>query len=266
MVHSSRGDPRTVVDYRYPNSYMARRTCRYETLADLAQVQRPADALQVWNVADAYHHLLILPSNYTYLAFSVGNRIIVPFTMPFGLRATSHTWTKVCRPVLQRLRQIGFRTIAYVDEFGGATPEIRGRPASTTQVVDAFARVRHLFQRLRLRVRPNKGVRHGPTSVRLLGHMGDTERRLFLLPPDRALALQRTALAFGRWAAIHRRHVEVSALRSFLGSAVSTTLIVPKARYHLFALYAAINARRPGTDAELTHQAFRKLSWWTRLN
>eukprot|EP00170_Pyropia_yezoensis_P009770 contig_43816_g9808 len=40
--------------------------------------------------------------------------------MPFGLAPAPMTWTKVMRPVVEHLREMGFRIIPYVDDFGGA--------------------------------------------------------------------------------------------------------------------------------------------------
>jgi len=73
VVRSSSGAARTVIDYRYPNSYMAQRACLYETLADLAQVLRPEDAMLVWDITDAYHHLLLRPEDALYLAFEAAS-------------------------------------------------------------------------------------------------------------------------------------------------------------------------------------------------
>jgi len=264
VVRSSSGAARTVIDYRYPNSYMAQRACLYETLADLAQVLRPEDAILVWDVTDAYHHLLLRPEDALYLAFELEGRVFIPLTMPFGLRVAPYTWTKVCRPVVQALRGKGFRIIAYVDAFGGAPPAGRGQPATQSEAIAAFDTVQRLFTRLGLRVHPNKGVRTRPTAVRLLGHPVDTERRLFLQPPDRALSTKQTAAALYRWATAHRRYVKFSPLRSFLGKAVSTHLSVLTAHFHLAALYVALSARRTG-DALLTHQGLRDLTGWSEL-
>ena len=126
--------------------------------------------------------------------------------MPFGLRVAPYTWTKVCRPVVQALRGKGVGIIADVDDFGGAPPAGRGQPVTQTEVIAAFDTVHRLFTRIGLRVPPNKGVRTRPTAVRLLGHTVDKERRLFLLPPDRALPSEQMAAALYRLATAHRRY------------------------------------------------------------
>jgi len=241
VVRSSSGAERTVIDLRYPNSFMVQRTCRYETLADVAQVLRPADAMLVWDVADAYHHFLLRPEDALFLAFELDGRIFISLTMPFGLWVAPYTWTKVCGPVVQCLRGKGVRMIAYVDDFGGAPPAKRGQPASKTEAIDAFRTVERLVRRLGLRVHLIKGVRTGPTAIRLLGFAVDSKRRLFLLPPDRSIAFEQTASAILRWATSHRRHVKFSPLRSFLSKAVRTHLSVPTARFYLAALHAVLN-------------------------
>lgn len=96
--------------------------CKYETLNGLSQALRPNDALLSWDIKDAYHDLLIRAEDRKYLAFRAKCRIYVPVTMPFGLRSAPRIRTKVCRPVVSSLRALGFRIMAYADDFGGAPP------------------------------------------------------------------------------------------------------------------------------------------------
>ena len=265
VVHSGH-KPRVVFDFKHPNAFQAVSSCKYETLPDLAQVLRPGDALLQWDVKDAYHHLTLRPSDRKYLAFRTLGRVFVPITMPFGLRVAPLTWTKVIRPVVQHLRAQGYRMIAYVDDFGGAPPADPGVPATAPQAAAAYSAVEALFLRLGLRLHPTKGVRHGPTAIRLLGHVVDTVQAEFRLPDDRVDKLVGMAVALSRAAASHRRWVNFPALRRFCGTAVSTTLSVPAARYHLRSLFSALQCRHPRSgDARLGHQALRDLQWWVEL-
>lgn len=105
--------------------------------------------------------------------------------MPFELRIAPFTWTKVMRPVVQRLRELGFRVLAYVDDFGGAPPAPPGQPATAAQAGAAYRLIERLFGALGLKLDPTKGVKHGPTRLRILGHEVDTRLARFLLPEDR---------------------------------------------------------------------------------
>lgn len=258
--------PRAVFDFSHPNDYQDNASCKYETLQELAQVLRPGDALLSWDIRDAYHHLTIRPADRTYLAFRTLGRVFVPVTMPFGLRVAPRTWTKVCRPVVGALRTLGFRIIAYVDDFGGAPPAPPGVAATPEQAAAAFLLVAALLARLGLLLHPVKGTRDGPTSMQLLGHTVDTAAGLFLLPKERVDKVVALARALSRHAAAHERWVNFKALRRFCGTAVSTTLSVPPARFHLRSLFTALNFRHPRSgDTRLGAQAVRDLLWWVDL-
>lgn len=258
--------PRAVFDLSHPNDYQDNASCKYETLQELAQVLRPGDALLSWDIRDAYHHLTIRPADRTYLAFRTLGRVFVPVTMPFGLRVAPRTWTKVCRPVVGALRELGFRIIAYVDDFGGAPPAPPGVAATPEQAAAAFLLVAALLARLGLLLHPVKGTRDGPTSMQLLGHTVDTAAGLFLLPADRVANVVKQARALTRHAIAHERWVNFRALRRFCGTAVSTTLSVPTARFHLRSLFTALRFRHPRSgDTRLGAQAVRDLLWWVDL-
>lgn len=257
---------RAVYDYKHINSFTETASCKYETLPELAQSLRPNDALLTWDVKDAYHHLTLREEDRTYLAFRCLGRFFQPITMPFGLAPAPLTWTKVMRPIVQVLREKGFRMKAYVEDFGGAPPSPPGQPATKAQAVAAYKMVERLFGELGLKMHPVKGTRDGPTQVRLLGHLVDTRLARFLLPDDRVDKIAAMAVGVSRRATAHRRWVSFRALRQFCGTAVSTTLSVPSARYHLRSLFTAMMFRT-GTsgDVRLGHQTLLDLRWWTEL-
>ena len=266
FVTHSANKPRAVLDYKPQNTFIDVASCKYETLPELAQTLRPGDALLTCDVKDAYHHLVLRPEDRPFLAFRCLGRWFMPVTMPFGLAPACLIWTKVMRPVGAHLRAKGFRMLAYVDDFGGAPPSPVGVPATRAQAVAAYQMIERLFGQLSLRIHPTKGVRDGPTQVRLLGHLVDTRLARFLLPPDRVDKLVAAAEALSRHASNNQRWISFTALRRFCGAAVSTSLSVPSARYHLRSLYTALHHRHPRSGhCRLGHLALRDLRWWTRL-
>lgn len=266
FVAHTANKPRAVYDYKHVNGFTATDSCKYETLPELAQSLRPGDALLSWDVKDAYHHLTIREADRTYLAFRCLGRFFKPITMPFGLAPACLTWTKVMRPVVQYLREEGFRIMAYVDDFGGAPPAAPGQPATQAQAVAAYEMVERLFGELGLKLHPDKGVKDGPTRLRLLGHMVDTRLARFVLPDDRVDKIVAQAASLSRYATEHRRWVSFRTLRRFCGTAVSTTLSVPSARYHLRSLFTAMQWRHGNSgDVRLGRQSWKDLMWWTDL-
>jgi len=170
------------------------------------------------------------------------------------------------RPVVQHLREVGFRILPYVDDFGGAPPAEPGVAATKEPAVAAYQFVERLFGELGLRMHPTKGTKDGPTYVRLLGHLVDTKMDRFLPPPDHIDKIVALAVGLSRRASEHRRSVNFAALRRFCGTAVSTKLSVPSARYHLRSLFTAMQHRRLRRgDVQLGRHALKDLRWWTDL-
>lgn len=266
FVTHTANKPRAMLDFTHQNVFIDVASCKYETLPELAQTLRPNDALLTWDVKDAYHHLVLRPEDREFLAFRCLGRWFVPVTVPFGLAPACLIWTKVMRPVAAHIRAEGFRMLAYVDDFGGAPPSPAGLPATREQAVAAYKMVERLFGELGLRIHPTKGVCDGPTQARLLGHLVDTRLARFLLPPDRVDKLVAASESLSRHASANQRWVSFVALRRFCGAAVSTSLSVSTARYHLRSLYTSLQHRHPRSGhARLGHQALRDLRWWTEL-
>jgi len=253
-----------VIDYRLPNEYLEQRKFNYESLLDLAPQLRPGDAMLSWDIKDAFFHLEVRPRDRQYLCFTVLGRVLQPVVMPFGLRLAPFFWTTVCRPLVAELRRLGFRVVVYVDDFGGAPPSLPGMAATAADVVAGVQAVRQLLDRLGLQLHPRKGVRHGPTSLPLLGHVIDTERGLLILQPGRAGKVMNAARSLLARAVAHKRWVPAKTLRKFCGLGVSTTLSVTTARYHLRSLYSTLGGTQTG-HVRQHHQDLRDLGWWANL-
>lgn len=264
FVVTSAGKQRMVIDYRLPNAYLADRRFKYESLFDLAPQLRPGDALLSWDISDAFFHLEIRPADRKFLFFTALGRVFEPVVMPFGLRLAPYYWTKVCRPVVAELRRLGFRIVAYVDDFGGAPPSAPGQPATREDAIAGGDMVRTLLADLGLSLNPRKVVWHGPVTLPLLGHVVDTARGLFVLKPNRAEKIMRAAGQLLGRASHLRRWIKARALRSFCGLAVSSSLSVLSARYHLRALYSSLGNGRSG-NVRLDHRGMRDLHWWAAL-
>lgn len=268
FVVTSAGRQRLVLDCRYPSSFIDSRRFKYESLPELAAQLRPRDELIKWDVKDAYHHLLLRQQDRRYFAFQLMGRTFQSLTMPFGMQAAPFLWTKVVKPVARRLRELGFRVIAYVDDFGGAPPSRPGHQATKRDAAAGSQQVRDLFTRLGLQLHPTKCLWEGTLALPLLGHVVDTERQPFLLTPERTIKVMAMAKRVLSEAKRCRRWTRHTLLRSFCGAAVSTLLSVPNARFHLRSHYDALKGYTDATTrrTRLGRQAFTDLQWWSRLN
>lgn len=266
FVTRSAGSKRIVIDARYQNGYIDDRRFKYESLMDLAPQLCPNDNLIGWDVRGAYHHVALRQGDQRHFCFLCLGRTFRCTTMPFGLKVAPFIWTKVCRPVVGKLREMGVRVIVYVDDFGGAPPtQSKHGPASEGEAVRGSQAARKLFYELGLHVHPDKGCYAGTRRLPLLGFVIDTERRLFLVKPKRAKQVMGMAARLVRHAARHRRWVPHGLLRSFAGTAVSTSLAVPAARFRLRSVYTAMAEHTKAKRTELGKQAISDIKWWAAL-
>lgn len=111
-----------------------------------------------WDISDAFFHLEIRPADRKYLCFTVLGRVFEPAVMPFGLRLAPYYWTKVRRPVVAELRRLGFRIVAYVDDFGRGPPSAPDHAATKEDTLAGGDVVRNLLASLGLSLHPRKGV------------------------------------------------------------------------------------------------------------
>ena len=83
---------------------------------------------------------------------------------------------------------------------------------------------------------------------------------------DRAARIESLAKGLLRFSASHQRWVRFSTLRVFCGTAVSTTLSVVPARFHLRSLCNAMGYRHARSgDCRLGNQVVADLRWWSSL-
>lgn len=149
------------------------------------------------------------------LAFRCLGHCFIKVTIPFCLASAPLTCTKVMRTVVGYLRERNFCIIAFVDYVGCAPAAPYGTPATAEMAQSAYRFVARLFGELGLRLHPIKGMSHGPTRVRPLGHLFDTRLPRFLLPDDRVDTIVRLATVLARGASHHHRWVNFVALRRF---------------------------------------------------
>lgn len=265
FVADKKRKPRLVIDLSYVNGFLHDRPFKYESLAALLSQLEPQDYLVSWDVKDAFHHLMLQRQDSTRMNFRVGERYYEPLTMPFGLKLAPWAWTKLCRPILERLRAEGFTLIGYMDDFLCRPPGVG--PVSASDATDGRRRALDLFRQLGLSVHPTKGATTGTQRLEALGYLVDTADRQLLLPDKRLLKVQAAAKVLLAESAAHRRWVGARRLRRFCGLAMSTSMAVPMARFRLRRLYDAVGslvaAHRP---ARLAEGARTDLSWWATLD
>lgn len=260
FVSHVRSKPRLVLDLRQVNEHFQEIKFKYEALVEFMSALHPLDHLISWDIKDAYHHVLMNPSDRPYLSFVVGSDVYEPITMPFGLSIAPWAWTKVMRPVLAHLRRKGLTLLGYVDDHGAVAAG--PRPCSKADAQKGFREVVRLYDRRGLILHTDKGDREGTRQLTLLGYTLDTEHNQVRLPDDRLAKLRGTAAAVLAAASKNRRWVRPWLLQSVAGIIVSGSLAIPEARLFARAIYDDVAGGDGRSDCRLSHHSIRDLRFW----
>ena len=291
-----KGKPRLVIDLRWVNEHVEKRSCRFESLATLRRLARRHDFMFSLDLTDAYHHIGVHESDVDYFTFAVETEAGVEYfstpALNFGWTLSPWVFTQVLRDVVRYLRNPdaaarprygqrrrhsgvhrGVRTLPWLDDFAFFVRGVRADHPEYGAMLEAARaesmRVRALFGRLGLAVSPTKG-QHEP-SQRLddhLGHAVDSTRGLFLLTPRRETQLAAEARSLICLATRERRLVPPRRLAAFAGLAQSSYLAVPLGRFMLRALHDDLATRRGWRSRDgvrLGRQSLADLGWWAEL-
>jgi len=80
-----RPKPRLVTDLQPVNEQLQTIQFNYESSVEIMAAVQPLDHFISWDINDAYHHVLIRPSERAYVTSAIDGGTYEPITMPFGL-------------------------------------------------------------------------------------------------------------------------------------------------------------------------------------
>lgn len=69
------------------------------------------------DLKDAYHLVRVRKSDRRFLRFYFEGRLYEHTCLPFGLNTAPYTFTKLMKPVIIKLRKMGFVSVIYLDDI-----------------------------------------------------------------------------------------------------------------------------------------------------
>ena len=100
-VPKKTGDLRPVLNLKPLNQYLPRRPFKMESLKTACTMINPGDYCTKIDLADAFMHYLIHPSQRHYLQFPFMGRLLQYHVLPYGLAHSPLVFTKGLRPVMR---------------------------------------------------------------------------------------------------------------------------------------------------------------------
>ena len=102
-----------ILDRRYINKNIAQFKFRFENYVVAHKMLLENCDFFSFNLKSAYRHIEIYDEHRKYLAFRWENKNYAFSVLPFGISCAGHIFTKVCRELIKKWRDSGYRVIMF---------------------------------------------------------------------------------------------------------------------------------------------------------
>lgn len=254
VVPKKNGKLRLIHDLRHLNKFLRRPPhFKMEDLGAVAAQLQEGDQLLSYDLEQGYYHVELHPSIRQFFGFQFEGQYYMWNVLPFGLSTAPLVFTKVMRPVVNHLRQIGLRINLYLDDFLQMVSA--GDPIQQRELLLTTLRS------LGLHVNIEKSVLTPTQRLVYLGMELCTEGRpTFSVPRAKIKAIRHEISRLLR----ETRPFPVRRLARVAGMCVSTLRAVLPGRMLLRNCYRqiALAGLNLGRTIELSTGARQDLEWW----
>ena len=253
------GGFRLCTDYRPLNDFQTKRPFKMENIQTVADTIQPRDFGMLVDLTDCYLTMGLPPSQRKYCRFrhpSSGQRLQWT-TISFGMSEAPRLCTKMLRPLVGLLKQLGIRCIIYIDDLLILHQD-------RTRLARGMAIAMDLLQRqVGLNLKTSKCSFRPSRQFTCLGFEWDTVTMSVSVPRKRLWEVQRTARRLIKAAGqpIHTRD-----LARFVGKVTATTRGIRGARRRLLHIQQPLGTavREGGFTGRvlLSTDSITALQWW----
>ena len=260
LVPKKGGGQRPVINLKALNRFIRWEHFQMEGLHMLPDVLETRDWLVKADLKYAYLQVPIHPEHHKLLQFQWEGVTYNLQCLPFGLSSAPRVFTKIMRPIVGFLRQIGIRLLIYLDDM-----LIMHQERDTLRHLVGL--ITQLLQALGLVVNNDKSILDPSHSLEFLVFSINTVLMQIHLPREKMRKLEQEARSL-----LTHKLVSVRELASFIGKASGAIQIAP---LHYRALQRMVNTvipffqsqeeiqRKYSTVLSLTAGAQEDLTWWT---
>lgn len=216
----------------------------------------PRDFLASLDLEDANMLVSIHPDDRRFLRFRLRNKIFQFRALPFGLASAPYIFSKILKPVTYFLRERGFLSVIYLDDFLLIAPSYK-------QALDNIYITSEILTSLGFIINKRKSVLLPTRSCRFLGFIFDSDRFAMLIPADK-----RSKLLLRTLDILSKKSCKIRFLASFIGSLISICSAVQYGILHTKSLerekFLALSAANENFEARMALPASIKedLLWW----
>jgi len=125
LIDKPSGGKRFILNLRELNTYLSSPHFKLEDWRTVIRLMLLGSQMATLDLEDAYLLVPIEEQHRKYLRFQWRSTTYEYTALPFGLSTAPYIFTKIMRPVISYLRQRGFQSVIYLDDFLflGSSPE-----------------------------------------------------------------------------------------------------------------------------------------------
>ena len=251
-VAKKSGGYRLITDFRKLNSYCQSCSFKQEDIRTVADIIDSQDYLTSVDLKDGFYHIRVQDSHQELLSFQFEGRYFSYVSLPFGFALSPYYFSKVLRPVVTYLRQLGVKLVLYVDDFLLC--------AKLSLVVDHTDLLLHTLEDLGLRVNLDKSVLTPAQTIKYLGYDIDTTGTYPVIRArkDRVNRIKRQIRTL-----LHKGGASARVIAKTTGLCVSVAWAVTPGKLFLRHLYRLLSTKSSWDDVLLLNShCVDELQWW----
>ena len=254
-----------MVNLKGLNQFVGAEHFKMEGLHLLPSLIQQGDWMAKLDLKDAYLQVAIDPNYHQFLQFQWQGSTYQFKCLPFGLSAAPRVFTKLLKPVIVLLRQLGTRLIIYLDD-------ILLLHQSKQQLEVLVVQICQLFEALGLMINRKKSLLSPTQRLEFLGFQVCSTTLRFLIPKEKLRKIRQDAHRL-----LKQTTMPVRELARFIGKTTATVRAILTAPLHYRALQRLMNSVTPSapchsemtakfsTHVQLSAKARADLTWWAEL-
>ena len=266
LVEKKDGGQRPVINLKGLNQFVRVEHFKMEGLHLLPDFLQSVDWMVKMDLKDAYLQVPINPGHQPLLSFLWEEKYYMFTCLPFGLSAAPRVFTKLLKPVVGFLRQVGCRLIIYLDNLLFLHQD-KDRLRHMVQLIS------QLFEGLGLMVNLKKSILLPAQNLGFLGFNINSQTMQISLPQEKMRKIQQDSSRL-----LAQQSVSVRQIAQFVDKTTATLRALPTAPLHYRALQFLMNSVAPvnytqegttdkfNTIVQLDPESKTDLTWWSSLN
>jgi len=259
LVPKKDGSQRPVINLRQLNYFVIWEHFKMESIHLVENLIQEGDWMIKMDLKDAYFSIPIHQEHRQWLRFQWKEQIYEFQCLPFGLSSAPRVFTKVTRPIVAWLRQLGVRMVAYIDDFlllaqSREEAHLQGQLMVT------------MFKALGFSINTEKSLLTPQQELEFLGVTVQSQPPTLHLPQIKMKAIKDRASQLLNRDASHQT-ITVREMAQFIGTANAAAVAIPPAPLFYRSLQMTkhfFQNQEGGMDncVQLSSTDKEELKWW----